>query len=199
MNQVLPDDLVWEGEADADAGADAGAMHLSELALTAIADGEEAILPAAARAHVDACEACGRKLGEAAMLSSAIGAALRGAATAPFTATVTATATVAVKAVDSNRPRARLPIGAISAGLALALFGAIPMLLDLPSFVADARFFALRGIPVVLRGGVSVARSGVFDRTASTLTIASAVVLVVASFLLLRRYSPRRIVTEGVS
>lgn len=190
MNQVLPNDLVWDVEADA--------AHLSELALTAIADGEEAILPASAMAHVETCEACGRKLGEAAMLSSMIGAALRGA---PSAATATANAT-ATKTRDSGRPRARLPLGAISAGLALALFGAIPMLLDFPSFVADARLFALRGLPVVLRGGVSVARSGVFDRTASTLTIASAFVLVIASFFLLRRSLPSRAsrtATEGVS
>ena len=195
MNQVLPDSLVWEAVWEGDEAA-----HLSELALTAIADGEEAILPASAMAHVETCEACGRKLGEAAMLSSVIGAALRGAPS-PMTATATATAT-ATKTRDSGRPRARLPLGAISAGLALAIFGAIPMLLDFPSFVADARLFALRGLPVVLRGGVSVARSGGFDRTASTLTIASAFVLVIASFFLLRRSLPSRAsrtATEGVS
>lgn len=195
MSQVLPDDLVWEVEADA--------AHLSELALTAIADGEEAILPASAMTHVETCEACGRKLGEAAMLSSAIGAALRGASTATAMSTEAATATAtATKTPISNRPRARLPLGAIAAGLALALFGAIPMLLNLPSLFADVRFFAFRGLPVLFRGGVSVARSGVFDRTASTLTIASAFVLIVTSFLLLRRSGSLRsgrIVTQGVS
>jgi hypothetical protein len=180
VNELLPDDLVWEVEADA--------PHLSEIALTAIADGEEAILPADARAHAETCDACARKLGEAAMLSSAIGDALRAS-----------TSTSISSAIESSRPRARLPLGAIAAGLALALFGAIPMLLELPAYLSDARIYAYRGLPVVFRSGVSAARSAIFHDTTTMLTIASAFVLVVASLVLLRRLPPQRIATEGVS
>lgn len=185
--QLLPDDLVWD-ETDA--------SHLSEIALTAVADGEEALLPANARTHLESCESCGRKLGEAAMLSNTIGAALRGAST---TSTATATATVPASvtpARDSARARARIPMGAIAAGLALAILGAVPMLLDLPSFLADARFFAVRGLPVVVRSGFSLARAS--EGASTALTLASALVLVVAALFLARRLPSLRIVTQGV-
>jgi len=182
MSHLLPDDLVWD--------ADHLPRHLSEIALTAIADGEEAILPAAARTHLDACEACAKKVGEAAMLSSAIGSMLR-AAPAPVQAEL-----AAVK--ESVRPKAKMPRGAIAIGLALAVLGAVPMMLDLPAFASNALFYVKFGAPILVRGALSFVRAGVFGPLVPLLTFASACVLLVASFVLLRRLPPR-ISAQGVS
>jgi hypothetical protein len=178
MSNLLPDDLVWD------------ASHLSEIALTAIADGEEAILPADARTHLDSCEACAKKLGEAAMLSSAIGSMLRAA---PARAQAAALAKT-----ESVRPRAKMPRGAIAIGLSLAVLGAVPMMLDLPTFVSDAAFYVKYGAPVLVRGGLSFVRAGVFGPILPLLTFASACVLLVASFVLMRRL-PARVSAQGVS
>jgi hypothetical protein len=190
MSTVLPDDLVW----DAPEGGDRpGEAHLSELALTAIADGEEALLPEVARDHVERCEACAMKLGDAAMLSSAIGDALRAVPHVPH-----AMPSVAPAKVESVRPKARVPRGAIAIGLALAVIGAVPMMLDLPALVSDLGFYLSHGVPVLFRGGVSLARAGVFSAAVPVLTAMSACVLVIASIVLMRRL-PATAATQGVS
>ncbi|NVL83606.1 hypothetical protein HWN75_25860, partial [Escherichia coli] len=56
--EFLPDDLVW---------AEGG--HASDVVLTAIADGQIAIVPPAVLAHVDHCPSCTTHLGNAALLS----------------------------------------------------------------------------------------------------------------------------------
>jgi hypothetical protein len=187
MSTVLPDDLVWEEDASRQ-------RHLSELALTAIADGEEALLPESARTHLDACAACATKLGDAAMLSSALGDILRAA---PAVATAQAPVPARAKTI-SVRPRARVPRGMIAIGLALAVLGALPMMLDLPSFVADAGFYATHAVPVLFRSGVSMLRAGVFSAAAPIITFASACVLLVVSAVLMRRFQSVA-VTQGVS
>ncbi|MEO8875643.1 MAG: hypothetical protein ABI461_08660 [Polyangiaceae bacterium] len=62
---LLPDELIWEGQ------------HLSEIALGALGDGQDAIVPEKARDHAATCETCAVAMGHAAMLSSALGNAMR--------------------------------------------------------------------------------------------------------------------------
>ncbi|MBX3262924.1 MAG: hypothetical protein KF782_24820, partial [Labilithrix sp.] len=61
--EELPDELVW-----------AAGGHASDVVLTALADGQRAIVPEAARAHVERCATCTAHLGHAALLSLHAGA-----------------------------------------------------------------------------------------------------------------------------
>jgi hypothetical protein len=63
--EQLPKELVWTTEG-----------HLSDIAMTAIADGEEAILPRESFAHLGECPLCAEGVEAAAALSSSLGRAL---------------------------------------------------------------------------------------------------------------------------
>ena len=63
--EQLPDELVFEPDG-----------HVGEVALSCLADGEVALVPSKALAHIDACEQCTARLGAAALLSIGIGEAL---------------------------------------------------------------------------------------------------------------------------
>ena len=56
--ELLPVELLW-----------AEGSHASDIALTALADGQHAIVPDAVRAHVERCPACLAQLGHTALLS----------------------------------------------------------------------------------------------------------------------------------
>lgn len=179
----LPRDIVWQDDG-----------HLSEVALTALADGEDAIIPADAHAHLAGCDACARAVGEAAMLSTALGDALR---KMPERRELAAP----VSAPISSKPEARLPWRALAAGLAFALLGAIPMLLRVQSLFDYVRFFASRGAPMLLRGGLAIVRSfGGPQQMIVVMTSASALVLVCAAAFVARRAAHSKDVgNEGVS
>jgi hypothetical protein len=83
-----------------------GSGHLSDLALVALADGQDAIVDADARAHADSCEACAGKLADLALQSVAVG-----------------------EAMMSARTR-RLPARAVLFAIALAVVGIVPSLLE---------------------------------------------------------------------
>ena len=64
--ETLAPDIAWEPSG-----------HLSEVALSAFADGEDALLDAAMHAHLDDCEACAIELGNVAMRAANVASALR--------------------------------------------------------------------------------------------------------------------------
>ena len=127
MNDKLPDDLVWlDG-------------HLTDVALSALADGEEAILPEQAAAHAAGCAACGGALGHAALLSLRVGEALREAQPAPVAEALPADAAgalarpaaeVAAQASPGLIPAAArpLPVTAVVAALVIAALASAPQL-----------------------------------------------------------------------
>jgi len=63
--EQLPTELVWTADG-----------HLGEVAMTAIADGEEAILPREAFGHLGVCETCAAGVESAASLSASVTRAL---------------------------------------------------------------------------------------------------------------------------
>lgn len=155
--ELLPDELLW---------ADGG--HASDVVLTALADGQAAIVPSAARAHVEACATCTAHLGNAALLSLHVGGEL-----------------ALAKAHEQASP-SRLPIPrlAIVLGLLVAAIGALPSLLDAPS---DTRVFA-REVPVLL-SGLRTLRHRFLDPGSSTslvVTYGAAAMLVVFGLVLVR-------------
>jgi hypothetical protein len=126
----LPEDLVW-----------AAGGHASDVVLTAMADGQLAIVPPIVIAHVDGCRACTTHLGNAALLSLHAG---REMALLPRSAThARANAEVAA--------RQPLPRLAIFLGLAFAALGLVPTLLDAPSEIGGAKTFATK-LPMFASG-----------------------------------------------
>ena len=122
--ELLPDELLW---------AEGG--HASDVVLTALADGQAAIVPAAVQMHIERCTVCTTHLGHAALLSLHAGSEL--AATA-----------------EHERATARQPLPrlAIALGLAVAALGLLPTVLD-PGVEAGAlHTFVTRDVPLFVGG-----------------------------------------------
>lgn len=130
----LPRELVWDG------------AHVSDLGLTAIADGEAAIVEPGAVAHVDTCEWCAGRLGRTALLSEAVGHAV----------TRVRPASVSSRAPARVMPK---PWRALGAGMVVSMLAGIPAMAHLGSFVDYVTAFCTRGVPVIARGGFALATS----------------------------------------
>ena len=147
--EVLPDELIWEGE------------HLSEIALTALGDGQDAIVPERARAHASTCEACATQLGRAAIVSMQVGEALRAPAPVviaervpvPWLAIVIASVLAALGSLDSifGAPRVLVHQGPVAMRAVSALFR------NVSNGVGPLASFACAALLVML--GAFVARS----------------------------------------
>jgi hypothetical protein len=149
----LPRELVWEG------------AHVSDLGLTAIADGETSLVEAGALAHVDACEWCGGRLGRTALLAEAVGHAV---------------ARVRPASVSSRAPARMMPKPwrALGAGMAVALLAGLPALAHLGSLVDYLTAFFARGVPVLARGGFALATSESVTSVLPAATLAASALLV---------------------
>lgn len=128
-SETLAPDIAWEPSG-----------HLSEVALSALADGEEALLDAAMLGHVDACEACAGQLGEIAMRGAHVGEALSllgaaASAEAPVGVDAIGSAPVSVGVAASTGVAASVP-APVSAGAR----GAAPVVVPAPAPVdSEAR------------------------------------------------------------
>jgi hypothetical protein len=162
----LPRELLWEG------------AHLSELALTAIADGETAIVDPSAVAHVDACEWCAGRLGRTALLAEAVGHAV-------------AQATTAARPASSRAPVRVMPRPwrALGAGLVVSILAGLPALAHLRWFVAYAMAFCTRGVPVIARGGLALATSESVTRALPGASLAASALLVAMGMMIARARS----------
>jgi hypothetical protein len=163
QDEKLPRELVWDG------------AHVSDLGLTAMADGQEALIEPAAMAHVDACEWCGGRLGRAALLAEAVG---RG---------IAAVAPASERAVSSRAPRpapAPKPWRALSAGVAVAFLTGLPMLARLGHVATVAGMFFTRGVPVLAKGGYTLASSDAVRSAWPAATLAASALLVVMGLMI---------------
>lgn len=121
---LLPDELSW-----------ASGGHASDVVLTAMADGQVDIIPAAVLAHVGACRSCTTHLGNAALLSLHTGREM------------------AILDRESAAPvHAKVPRLAIFLGLSFAVLGLLPSLLDAPAELGGARSFATHDVPMLVNG-----------------------------------------------
>lgn len=128
--ELLPNELLW---------ADGG--HASDIVLTALADGQQEIVPDAVLAHIERCTTCTTHLGHAALLSIHAGAEL-----------------VAGREHERLTARRPLPRLAIALGLAVAAVGLLPSVLDGTGDVAAVRTFVSHDIPLFLKGIGTLAR-----------------------------------------
>jgi hypothetical protein len=137
MKHPLPDALLFEPDG-----------HLTDTALTCVADGELDLVPPTALAHLDGCDLCSHRLGEAALLSVAAGDALvtvsSQAARAPVIAGPAAIVSRPESAGRAAKARRPLPVWAIAAALLVSVVTAGPALVD-----------AVRGVPETVAGAVT--------------------------------------------
>jgi len=120
----LPDDLLW-----------AAGGHASDVVLTAMADGQDAIVPPVVIAHIDRCSSCTTHLGNAALLSLHAGREIA----------------LVARAADLAA-RAPLPRLAIILGLVVAVLGLVPSLLDGRSEIGSAKTWAFHDVPMFASG-----------------------------------------------
>jgi hypothetical protein len=144
----LSDAETWDGD------------HLSELALSCLADAQDVIGPVA-RVHAESCAACMLRVGAMALESHDVGAALAVAKQ--------------IQAKERGEVVHRFPTALVAAAAAIAIATGVPMLLDsLPRAIAWA-FAAPHIVPVVTTSLVAVARS--FSSAAVSLVVTFALAL----------------------
>lgn len=160
--ELLPEELLW---------ADGG--HASDVALTAMADGQVEIIPPAVLAHVDGCRSCATHLGNAALLSLHAGRELA----------------VAGVAREAEAPaRAPFPRLAVALGLVCAALGLLPSLLDGSSRISGAKAFATHDVPMLATGLGTLGRK-LLEPGSSVglvLTYGAAALLVLMAFALVK-------------
>jgi anti-sigma factor RsiW len=129
--EQLPKEIVWTADG-----------HLSEVAMTTIADGEEAILPRDAFGHLGLCEACAAGVESAASLSAAVSRAL----TVPAPAEVPQAVPV----------RLAFPVWAAALAVTIATLATLPNLSAMRTWIARLWWAFREGTPVLTRQAVSI-------------------------------------------
>jgi hypothetical protein len=194
--------------------------HATDEALACIADGEVAMVPAAALAHVEDCDACGRRLGDAAILSAACSEvlvrleaeerqasalALRDAGPHPMIvagapAPSPAAAALVERVAPPRRVRRPLPVAAILVALILVVVTAGPAIAgaiaEVPSLIA--RFVTT--LPFAVRIGSAFLRGTPLGHSGSALAIkmVTAMFFVLAGLSVARRYERAATLRGGV-
>jgi hypothetical protein len=139
-HDALPDEVLFAPDG-----------HLTETALTCVADGEVHLLRVGALDHLDGCDLCTHRLGEAALLSIVAGEALGDRAALVVAAPATLAHAPEAHLTQASAPlrgrvRRPLPVAAIAAALLIAVVTAGPALLS-----------AIQGVPGVLAAAVEAA------------------------------------------
>jgi hypothetical protein len=195
-NETLAPDIAWEPSG-----------HLSEVALSALADGEEELLDAAMHDHLGSCDACAVQLGEMAMRSARVGEALaplgagaRASAPAPVIAVPAAPVIMPLRnGGPAARERRKVPMGAIAAALVVAALGAAPSLIAAPAKLEQSFTVMRKVLPSLVRllpQALARAWSGP-GGSAAVVVWSLAVVLVIAGFAIAKRASKKMLVNGG--
>src|SRR5262249_20594489 len=167
-HDVLEKEIVWDESG-----------HLSEVAKSALADGQDAILPPDALRHFSLCQLCVQSVGEAALLSAQLSAALR--------------------AERPERAAQRsLPWIPIAAALTIAAFSTIPTLSMVRPWLAVMGSFVRHVLRILGHAVVAVAAHGF----APTFYLASTCVLLAMGFAVARlvpRMSAQAVRGKGFS
>jgi hypothetical protein len=176
-DDFLPEELLW---------ADAG--HASDVVLTAIADGEEAIVPEVARRHVHACVHCTQALGRVALLSLHAGDELEVAR--PLAAELLQNAqSRAALAKEPEPKRFQIPWFSVAIAAVLAVVGSVPMLVRAPSDIADNTHTAVRGLPLAIRHAfLAIHAAAQAGEAQLVLNVGTALLLVTMAALVARRF-----------
>jgi hypothetical protein len=161
--------------------------HLTDIALTCVADGEVALLPQPALDHLDACAPCGQRLGEAALRAVIVGEALRARP-----------AVVVAPAPVTPRARRPLPIAALGAALFISMITAGPSILDAVRGLPTTLTRLIGLVPFVMRVMATVTRSTLGGPGALILECASTLVFVAVALQVARVAGRARSMQGGV-
>jgi hypothetical protein len=199
----LPPELTWETDG-----------HLTEVALTMLADGEAALIDEGAAPHVAGCEACSARLGAAALMALRVGEELPGiaaraqleeqaAALEIARAVKVAPAKGVEMAVSRPAPMVTgvraLPLRAIAAALVIAAVGSLPSLVVGTQELPEILMTVFRGLVMIGRTVAGVAQGSARDAllVAPALSWLSAMLLVLSGLAVARVMSRRRVLQEG--
>jgi hypothetical protein len=163
-DEKLPRELVWDR------------AHVSDVGLTAMADGQECILGDDAIEHVGGCEWCAGRLGRIALLSSDVGEAM-------------ALARSGKERHHGSAGVAPRPWRALAAGVVVAVLAAIPTAHDVLRVPGVAAALTTHGVKVIARGGVALATSDAVARGLPPATLAASALLVFMGWVIARRVS----------
>lgn len=191
----LDADLTWQADG-----------HVGPAALSMLSDGEHALLDEGVLSHVDRCELCSARLGEAALFSLQITEDLALSAELSQVSVMA----VAAEALEKARYQAEplppknsrtIPVRAIGAALVLAVAGAAPSLISGVAHVRSAAESAVGGLSLLGRALFGLVRA-VNEGGAravpfvAVLSWCSAVFLLALGFAVAKVMSRRRLV-EG--
>ena len=157
--------------------------HLSDEAVVALADDQD-ILPADAAAHAVACEDCARRMGEAALLSVAVGGPL-----------VLALAAAPAPVAQPQRTSAPLPVWALVFGVGFVAAFAVPFLLGIGAWLPRAALVLSRSAPVFVHGLISAFAGRGGDALPRAMVSVVALAVLMMSAFAVSRLAPR----EGVA
>lgn len=170
-NDMLPWELIWRHDG-----------HVTDEVVTAMADGEEAIVPAIALEHVAGCDACSRRMGESALASAQVGSGL---------------AMASAELRKTARPR--FPAGLVAAALVLAIAGMIPAALRAPAWLASTGAALIHDFPVLMRTMALIVRTVPqgYGSTLVMMGLVSAAILIAAGVGIARAMSRVRSAEGG--
>lgn len=162
--------------------------HLSEVGAMALGDGQDDVVPMAARDHAAACPVCSARVADHALLTLAVGDVLAAASVHQIAA-----------APSMSAPEARtmaatpqFPVAAVAGALVMAMAGMAPALAGAPARLTAGVQSAFRLAPVFVRGAwLFVSRAGGSGTVPVVAPGAAALVLLVFGVWLTRRM-PRR-------
>lgn len=176
-SELLPEELLW---------ADGG--HASDVVLTALADGEDAIVPEAARRHVHQCVHCTHALGRVALLSVHASEELERVRPVAAELVQPERAKPRVVVMPDAAPQWRLPWVALAAALVLAALGSVPTLASAPADVAGGARAFVQNLPLALRHvTVAVRAAGDAGDALLVVNLGSALLFAVMSALVARK------------
>jgi hypothetical protein len=176
--------------------------HVTDVVVTCLADGQSAIIPDAAAAHVDACDACTARLGTEALFSVGASNLLLAAAGARAPLQIVApSASIAPRRelasiAPSSRKRRPMPLGAIAAALCLAVVGALPGLMDTLRNLRVVIPDYFHALPIWSHAIEAVLRSMMQSRSGAVLRWITAAVFIGAGTMLARAMTRKRLL-EG--
>lgn len=162
----LPTELLWQDDG-----------HVSDVVVDSLADGQDEIVDASAREHVDVCELCAGRLGEAVLMAMSVGEAME-------------------RAVGVRAKPWPIPVVAVLAAVVLAALGTLPTLADLAARVAELSRAVVSVLPNLTRAALVLGRTGELSSQLAYMSL-FAIATLLAGGLLVARKLPRETPLRG--
>ena len=156
MNDKLSEKETWEGE------------HLSEVALSCLADAQDVVDPVA-RVHAESCAECMRRIGAMALESREVGAALRVA-----------------RQLSIEKASHRFPTVLVAAAAMIAIACAAPAAIDGAPRLFAWLLAAPRMVPVLTTSLVAVGKTLGSGNTGAAISLVTTFTLALAGYAVAR-------------